>query len=93
MTVCNRLRFYAGQGMGLASSFSDEDVRLLSFPAWLPVAALLALPAWRAGVAARGRGVCCRSFGYDLTGNVSGVCPECGAPVPADVAWRVSIGP
>jgi hypothetical protein len=23
----------------------------------------------------------CRSCGYDLTGNVSGRCPECGAPV------------
>jgi hypothetical protein len=22
----------------------------------------------------------CRGCGYDLTGNVSGVCPECGAP-------------
>ncbi|UCG17088.1 MAG: hypothetical protein JSV19_03465 [Phycisphaerales bacterium] len=24
---------------------------------------------------------CCRRCGYDLTGNVSGVCPECGEPV------------
>jgi hypothetical protein len=23
----------------------------------------------------------CRRCGYDLTGNVSGVCPECGSPV------------
>lgn len=23
----------------------------------------------------------CRTCGYDLTGNVSGVCPECGDPV------------
>ncbi len=23
----------------------------------------------------------CRSCGYDLTGNVSGVCPECGTPI------------
>src|SRR4051794_21950994 len=23
----------------------------------------------------------CRGCGYDLTGNTSGVCPECGAPV------------
>jgi len=26
-------------------------------------------------------GYCCRC-GYDLTGNISGVCPECGKPVP-----------
>ena len=25
----------------------------------------------------------CQSCGYDLTGNVSGVCPECGTAVPA----------
>ncbi|GMU22180.1 MAG: hypothetical protein AMXMBFR13_22680 [Phycisphaerae bacterium] len=24
---------------------------------------------------------CCSQCGYDLTGNVSGVCPECGQPV------------
>lgn len=24
---------------------------------------------------------CCRECGYDLTGNVSGVCPECGTPI------------
>jgi len=23
----------------------------------------------------------CRSCGYDLTGNTSGVCPECGSPI------------
>lgn len=25
----------------------------------------------------------CKTCGYDLTGNVSGKCSECGAPVPA----------
>ena len=30
---------------------------------------------WRARHAMRA----CRTCGYDLTGNVSGVCPECGA--------------
>jgi hypothetical protein len=24
---------------------------------------------------------CCRECGYDLTGNVSGICPECGTPI------------
>jgi predicted amidophosphoribosyltransferase len=23
----------------------------------------------------------CQKCGYDLTGNVSGICPECGTPV------------
>ena len=26
----------------------------------------------------------CAHCGYNLTGNVSGVCPECGAPIPDD---------
>ncbi len=25
----------------------------------------------------------CKKCGYDLTGNVSGICPECGTPVKA----------
>jgi len=56
------------------------------FPIWLTVPALLAYPAiafirgplrrwrWR-------RKGCCRNCGYDLTGNTSGVCPECGKPI------------
>ena len=35
--------------------------------------------AWRHH--ARPAGFCCRC-GYNLTGNVSGTCPECGSPVP-----------
>ena len=25
----------------------------------------------------------CRACGYNLTGNTSGVCPECGTPIPS----------
>jgi len=27
----------------------------------------------------------CRRCGYDLTANATGVCPECGGPVPGKV--------
>jgi hypothetical protein len=30
----------------------------------------------------------CRACGYDLTGNVSGVCPECGTAKPAAASAR-----
>ena len=56
---------------------------LTSVPLWLPLAAL-ALPTMFLIVRDRrrrfGRGHC-RKCGYDLTGNVSGVCPECGKRV------------
>jgi hypothetical protein len=32
----------------------------------------------------RRRGCLCIGCGYDLTGNVSGACPECGSPVSED---------
>src|SRR5688500_17096563 len=51
-------------------------------PQWIVPALLGGLSAARiAGRSRRRRvdGDACRSCGYDLTGNVSGVCPECGA--------------
>ena len=30
----------------------------------------------------------CSSCAYDLTGNISGVCSECGTPIDVDVAPR-----
>ena len=34
---------------------------------------------------ARRRAGCCLTCGYNLTGNTSGVCPECGTPTSADI--------
>jgi hypothetical protein len=52
-------------------------------PCWSLIAAAAAAPGarlvqmrWRRRRAARGR---CRACGYDLAGNASGVCSECGA--------------
>ncbi|MBL8877910.1 MAG: hypothetical protein JNG88_02225 [Phycisphaerales bacterium] len=42
----------------------------------------LALRMERRSVEREARGLC-RGCGYDLTGNVSGKCTECGAPIPA----------
>jgi hypothetical protein len=44
-----------------------------------PLAAFMRGP-WRR-YARRRRG-CCSMCGYSLTGNVSGICPECGSAVP-----------
>lgn len=50
-------------------------------PLWLPTLLILMVSAllWRAGRSPE-PALSCRSCGYNLTGNVSGVCPECGAP-------------
>jgi hypothetical protein len=59
----------------------------LVLPLWIPFV-LIAIPTaalwWRDR--RRIRPGCCRKCGYNLTGNVSGVCPECGEKVDAQVA-------
>jgi hypothetical protein len=60
----------------------------LAIPYWsgLLVSALYPLWSTYRGPIRRwrhGRRGCCRKCGYDLTGNVSGVCPECGRAVAA----------
>lgn len=49
---------------------------------FLPTIALLRGPIRRY---LRRRGGYCATCGYDLTGNTSGVCPECGESIPPDV--------
>ena len=56
--------------------------KVLRIPLLVPVAALLARPAWRALRARRDQTTgSCDFCGYNLTGNVSGRCPECGTPI------------
>lgn len=50
----------------------------LLLPSWIPVVMLAALGTW---LWSRHRGFPigrCQRCGYDLTGNESGICPECG---------------
>jgi hypothetical protein len=50
-------------------------------PLWIPFFAL-AIPTtllWRRPLPSAQH---CESCGYDLTGNMSGICPECGEPTP-----------
>ncbi len=67
--------------------YSVSHSRLVVVPCWFPAAVFALLPAWLT-VMRRWRrryrlthGLCL-ACGYSLTGNVSGVCPECGTAVP-----------
>jgi hypothetical protein len=71
--------------------------RWLTIPLWLLSAAFAAYPLIsmtreylmrrRAG----GTHLACTRCEYDLTGNTSGVCPECGMPVSAELNGRDSL--
>ena len=58
---------------------------LVAVPFVYPLALTAAASALvaRARVARRSRAGACKPCGHDLTGNVSGVCPECGAAARA----------
>jgi len=69
--------------------FASPGGNVIVVPLWIPVL-LFAVPTaflfWRDRRIPSGH---CRQCGYDLTGNVAGVCSECGAAVPE----RASVPP
>ncbi len=77
-------------GFFLSWSIKPVPEVVIRFPLWLPFVLFAFLPirAFIRGPIARRRlrrrrdlGQCI-GCGYDLTGNVSGICPECGAAIP-----------
>ena len=68
-----------------ASLWPDFTSRLHRFPLWIPLALFVIWTAfaWRSYVRNQPRFGTCSSCGYDLSGNLSGVCPECGVAVGA----------
>jgi hypothetical protein len=81
-SLLNRLGFYGS----MSNEKGDLSV-VATVPFWLvtpiaaaPVLVVFAREVRRRRRAARNR---CAVCGYDLTGNVSGVCPECGVTPPA----------
>jgi hypothetical protein len=59
-------------------SYNKQRVEIMSLPLWIllvPVALPTAILWYRDRRPLRGH---CAACGYDLTGNLSGVCPECG---------------
>lgn len=67
------------------SAFPDFNVHEAAAPAWFLALLTALLPSWRAirhwrNIRQKNSGRC-RRCGYDLTANISGVCPECGTPI------------
>ena len=56
----------------------EGPVGFLAVPIWIPLV-LIAIPSYIAWRVSRHLPGHCRKCQYDLTGNVSGVCPECGS--------------
>jgi hypothetical protein len=76
----------------LAAASAARPPRLdrRAIPYWMIAACFAILPAaWLAGLARRQSRLNaggCIACGYNLTGNTSGVCPECGTPVEEKAA-------
>jgi len=73
-------------------------VTTVVFPIWVILLLLWVYPAF---MFARGplrrhrrrrRGLCAQC-GYNLTGNTSGICPECGTPIPKEMQEKLTTDP
>jgi len=79
-------RPFCGRDLPVGASCDSLGTRLWYFPAWIPLAfagPLTVLLFILDRLSPPGK---CRECGYDLTGNVSGVCPECGSPVSSTIS-------
>ena len=78
--------WFEGWSSSHPSGFAIEEwprrEKVVMFPLWLPVVLFAVMPVvWMIG--RRGSpSNRCPTCSYSLTGNTSGICPECGSPVP-----------
>ncbi len=61
------------------STWFRSTVVAVSFPGWIMIVIAALLLFWRRKASTDGF---CNTCGYDLAGNTSKVCPECGTPCP-----------
>jgi hypothetical protein len=85
----NRLGFCYSPSV-YATPLVASSERLISFPYWFVLLLGLTFPvSWvvwsRVRLARRRDAGGCSHCGYNLTGNTSGTCPECGKPRAAEV--------
>ena len=74
----------AGFGYRWVHVRTADDAYDIWVPFWSIVMMFLIIPIYGLGRSLMRNGYNqCRTCGYDLTGNTSGTCPECGTPVPS----------
>jgi hypothetical protein len=59
-------------------------------PLWVILLTLFLLGGWKWRARLRDTAIHCRECGYNLTGNVSGICPECGVVVSVDAGEKAA---
>jgi hypothetical protein len=67
-----------------------SDIWAIGVPSWVPPLSFAVLPVWCIAATVRDRRIrgrigSCQTCSYNLTGNTSGVCPECGRAISGDV--------
>jgi hypothetical protein len=68
---------------------TGETDNYIEFPLRSVMCATLLCPlVWCLRFVTRIEGSACQKCGYNLTGNTSGICPECGSPVPKEPAEK-----
>lgn len=76
----------------LPSSYSADTLGFLYLPLWPLTAPIVgwSIVRWHRCRSPEAHD-CCDSCGYNLTGNVSGICSECGTAIPPDKAPRTDV--
>jgi len=79
------------EGFGLVIPNVDSQQGLYEFPLWPAITTLIPfVVAARLFPPASARRVVCRNCQYDLCGNSTGICSECGTPIPDDERRRIA---
>jgi hypothetical protein len=79
----------AGAMVATAFPTDSSESTYAVYAFWLILTGYLALLALRFVRARRIKPGHCNQCGYSLTGNTSGVCPECGTPVAGKAEVKV----
>ncbi len=74
---------------------SEDEYRYMgSVPLWIPILALSALSFVPLLLGRKRRSLhACAECCYNLTGNTSGICPECGTPIPDEAKEKLPTDP